>query len=76
MDWSRALIYFGIFLILVGAVVNVFPGALTWFGKLPGDIRVQGEKGSLFIPITSMIIVSIITSIGVRVLYKLFPPEY
>ena len=45
--------------LVVGALVRFAPGLFAWFGNLPGDIRVEGENSRVFIPITSMIVVSI-----------------
>ena len=39
------------------------PGLFSWFGKLPGDIRVDSERGRVFIPITSMIVVSVVLTL-------------
>jgi len=49
-----------------GAVVVgllVVSGALNWFGHLPGDIRMGGEQGSLLIPFTSMLLISVVASL-------------
>ncbi len=43
--------------ILVGLVVMT--GALSWFGRLPGDIRIASGNTRVYIPITTMIVVSI-----------------
>lgn len=45
--------------LMVGALVRFAPGLFAWFGNLPGDIRLEGENSRVFIPITSMIVVSI-----------------
>lgn len=45
--------------LVVGALVRFAPGLFAWFGNLPGDIRMEGENSRVFIPITSMIVVSI-----------------
>jgi hypothetical protein len=34
-------------------------GWLSWFGRLPGDIRIEGQHARVYIPITSMILVSV-----------------
>jgi len=65
---GKALIIIGILITLVGLVLVVAPGLVSWFGKLPGDIRVQGEKGGVYFPITSMIIVSIVLTIIMNLL--------
>jgi hypothetical protein len=51
---------------LLGMVLMFFPGAVAWFGKLPGDIRIQGERVSFFFPLTSMLVVSVILTVCVR----------
>jgi H+/Cl- antiporter ClcA len=60
---SRWFIIAGAVLVLVGLILHYAPGLLNWFGKLPGDIRVESERGQFFFPITSMVIVSIVLSV-------------
>lgn len=48
-------------LILVGLLA--YSGALNWFGRLPGDIRYEGEHTRVYIPIISMLIISIVLSL-------------
>jgi hypothetical protein len=51
----------GLCLIVIG--VLVFSGALNWFGRLPGDIRYEGENTRVYFPIVSMLIISIALSL-------------
>lgn len=44
---------------VVGVLLRLFPGLFSWFGNLPGDIRVEGESSRVFVPIGSMIVISI-----------------
>ncbi len=60
---ARWFIIAGIILIIVGAIFHFAPGILSWFGKLPGDINIRSENGRVFIPITSMIIISVVLTI-------------
>ncbi|WP_345989543.1 DUF2905 domain-containing protein [Sulfurimonas sp. HSL1-2] len=60
---AKWLIIAGIMLVVVGLLLYFMPGLFGWFGRLPGDIRVENEHARLFIPITSMIVVSIILSL-------------
>ncbi len=58
----------GLFLIIGGAVaiavgLALQTNLLSWFGKLPGDIRYSSDNVRVFIPITSMILVSIVLSL-------------
>jgi len=51
----------GVVLIVIGLLV--WSGALSWFGRLPGDIRVERPGTRFYAPITSMIIVSVILTL-------------
>ncbi|HQF71942.1 MAG TPA: DUF2905 domain-containing protein [Promineifilum sp.] len=43
-----------------------------WLGRLPGDIRIEGEHTRVFIPITTMILLSVIGTIVLNVLVRIF----
>ncbi len=70
MITGKWLIIAGIFLLALGLIVNYAPWLINWFGKLPGDIRVEDDNKILFIPITSMIVVSIILTIIVNLFFR------
>jgi uncharacterized membrane protein YidH (DUF202 family) len=58
----------GPFIILIGVVIvliglAVWSGALGWFGRLPGDIRVERESVRIYIPLASMLVLSIVLSL-------------
>lgn len=56
---ARTLAIVGLLLVVVGLVWGLFPRAFAWFGNLPGDVRVQREGVSIFIPLTSVLVVSL-----------------
>nr|WP_250131964.1 DUF2905 domain-containing protein [Stutzerimonas nitrititolerans] len=56
----------GLLLLLLGVALHYAPGLLNWFGKLPGDIRIESEHSRTFIPITSMIVLSVVLTILVN----------
>lgn len=60
----------GVALIAIGLMVRL--GWFSWFGQLPGDIRSDGESTTVFIPVTSMIVVSVIATILLNVFGRLF----
>ncbi|WP_313479166.1 DUF2905 domain-containing protein [Stutzerimonas kunmingensis] len=60
---ARWLIVAGAALLLLGIVWHYFPWLLNWFGRLPGDIRIQSERSRVFIPITSMVILSMVLTV-------------
>jgi hypothetical protein len=51
----------GICLVVVGLLI--FAGGFRWFGHLPGDIRYEGEHTTVYIPIVSMLLVSLALSL-------------
>ncbi|MFO7299515.1 MAG: DUF2905 domain-containing protein [Actinomycetes bacterium] len=72
MRSGNLLMALGALLFVVGLLVRFAPGVLAWFGNLPGDIKIEGENTRVFIPITSMIIVSaILTAVANLVGYFL-----
>jgi len=58
--------------LVIGALVRFVPGLFSWFGNLPGDIRIEGENSRVFIPITSMIVASIVLTLIVNLAVSLF----
>jgi hypothetical protein len=56
----------GAWVLVLGALVRFAPGLFTWFGNLPGDIRIENEGSRVFIPITSMIVASIAVTLVVN----------
>lgn len=54
---------------LIGLLI--YSGALNWFGRLPGDIRYEGENTRIYFPIVSMLIVSLALSLFVYLIRKL-----
>lgn len=60
----------GLVLMVVGLLA--FTGALGWFGKLPGDIRIERNDARFYFPITSMIVVSIVLSLVLAFLRRFF----
>ncbi len=60
----------GICLILVGLLI--YTGALFWFGRLPGDIRYESEHVRVYVPIVSMLLVSLVLSLLFYLLRRLF----
>jgi uncharacterized protein HemY len=65
---ARWFIIAGIILIAIGLILWLAPGLFSWFGKLPGDIRIEKENTRVFIPITSMLLFSIILTLLINLI--------
>ncbi len=64
------LVGVGVVLVLVGLLA--WAGALSWFGRLPGDIRVERENVRLYVPLVSMLLVSVLLSVVSWIVRRLF----
>lgn len=60
---EKWLIAIGCILIAAGVLYHFAPGLFTWFGRLPGDIRIESGRSKVFIPITSMIVLCLALSL-------------
>lgn len=60
---ARWFIIAGIILIVIGVVLYFAPWIFQWFGKLPGDIRIEKGNSKVYIPITSMILISVVVTL-------------
>lgn len=70
MAFGKLLAAMGVALLIIGLIVSYAPWLINWFGKLPGDIRIEDEKKWVFIPITSMFVVSIILTIIINLFFR------
>ena len=61
-DLARVLIFLGVLLVIVGAVVLLAP-KLPWLGRLPGDISVKRGNFSFYFPLGTCILISIILTL-------------
>ena len=56
---GKLIIAIGGILVLVGLAVWLFGDKLSWVGSLPGDIKIERPGFSLYLPITTMILLSV-----------------
>jgi hypothetical protein len=70
MNPGRLFIIIGLSLACIGAALLWAPWLLSWFGRLPGDIRVEREGFSFRFPVVSMIVISIVLSVLLNLLAR------
>ena len=68
--FGLVLVAVGLGVVLIGLLV--WSGALSWFGRLPGDIRIERDNIRIYFPITSMILVSLVLSLLINLVRRLF----
>jgi len=64
------LIGLGVGLILIGLLF--WSGSMSWFGRLPGDIRIEREAVRIYLPIVSMLLVSAVVSLVLYLARRFF----
>ena len=67
-ELGRILLVIGLVLVVVGGLAAL--GVRLPFGRLPGDIAIEGERGGLYIPIVTMIVISVVLTVLLNLLIR------
>lgn len=67
---GKTILIIGIVIAGIGLVIWLFGNKLSWFGNLPGDIKMKREGFSFYMPITSMLLLSAAASIIIWLIRK------
>lgn len=68
---ARYLMIGGAILFLVGGGIYLAAKFGLPLGRLPGDIRIEGENGSFYFPLTTSIVISVILTVVLNVIVRL-----
>ncbi len=60
----------GVFVVVIGLLI--YSGALSWFGRLPGDIRYESGNVRVYVPLVSMLLVSLVLTVLFSLLRRFF----
>lgn len=71
---GRLIVFVGIALLMLGGVLILFSRVpvLKDLGHLPGDIRIESEQFSCFFPVVTMLILSLLLSLALNIILRLF----
>jgi len=61
-DLGRILIVTGV-VIAVAGVILVVAGRIPWLGRLPGDIYYKSDRVTVYFPLATCLIVSVLLSL-------------
>lgn len=67
-NFARILFFVGIVLILISGVVYLFSRFNVPFGRLPGDIRIQGDNFTFYFPLASSLLLSLLLTLLLNLL--------
>jgi len=74
MEIGKYLVFIGSLIVFIG-VLFIFSQKIPFlnsFGKMIGDINYQTKNVKIFIPFTSMIIVSLVITLVINLINRLF----
>lgn len=60
-ELGRVLLLIGVVLVVVGGLAAL--GVKLPFGRLPGDIAIEGDRGGVYIPLGTMLVISLLLTI-------------
>ncbi len=61
-DVGKILIGIGVVITVAGVLV-VLSGKIPWLGRLPGDFTFKGERYTIYVPLATSILISIVLSL-------------
>jgi hypothetical protein len=64
---GKYIIASGIFIVIAGTFIYFFHDYFKWFGKLPGDIRIEKESYRFYFPLATMIVISIVITLIINI---------
>ena len=70
-DLGKLLVVVGAGIVILGLLVWA-AGRLPFFGHLPGDITLQRPNGTVFIPLASCLLLSVVLTVLLNLLLLLF----
>jgi hypothetical protein len=71
-DMGKWIMVAGAAIVLIGMIIFFFHDKLYWIGKLPGDIRIRRGNFRLFIPVTTMLLLSLVLTLTLTIIRKIF----
>lgn len=72
VEFGRILVIIGLVIALSGAIILVANRFFPWLGNMPGNLSYEGENFKIYFPLGTMILVSILATILLNVLLRIF----
>lgn len=69
-NFARYLMIGGVVLFLIGGGAYLASKFGIPLGRLPGDIRIEGENGSFYFPLATSILVSVLLTIILNIISR------
>lgn len=69
---GKWIIIAGVLIVLIGVIIYFFHDKLGWIGRLPGDIRIERENVRFYFPFATMLLLSVLVSLLIRLIKRFF----
>ena len=66
---GRMIIYIGVLMVLVGGFF-ILVAKVPWFGCLPGDFVYRREGLTVYVPVATMILVSLVMTLLLNIVWR------
>jgi magnesium-transporting ATPase (P-type) len=64
---GKWVIIAGFIIVAIGVIIYFFHNKLHWIGNLPGDIKIERENFRFYFPLTTMLLVSLLINVVIRI---------
>ena len=71
-EFGRLLLIIGLATAFCGLIILVATRFMPWLGNLPGDLHIEGERYKIYFPLATMILVSIIGTVLLNIVLRIF----
>lgn len=71
-DFAKLLVIIGLVITFSGLLILVAIRVFPWLGNLPGDIRIERENFNLYVPLATMILISILATVLLNIILRIF----
>lgn len=68
---ARIFIIIGLVMVVIGGLIYLFGRLGIPLGRLPGDIRIQGENVTCILPLATMILLSVVLTVLLNIILRL-----
>jgi hypothetical protein len=70
--FGRLMLIIGLVIAFIGLILLLAGRYIPWLGNLPGDFRYETENVKIYVPLATMILVSILATVLLNILLRFF----
>jgi hypothetical protein len=71
-SFGRTLLFIGLILVLIGGLILLAARLHLPLGRLPGDIRIEGENFRFYFPLATSLLISLVLTLILNLIARLW----